>query len=74
MKKIIFEISLNDNTFYEFAFKLREIDSDDKFTRRLLQGRLNPPILIDILLSNKFVDDHMEPDPEVKFDLFIDQL
>lgn len=35
-------------------FELRRFDTKDEYTDELLKKRLNPPILLDIVKSNKF--------------------
>ena len=38
----------------KFAFELRKIDLLEKYTFPLLSGNVDPPILVDLAMSNKW--------------------
>ena len=38
----------------KFAFHLRKIDTEDKYSYNILNGQLRPPILVDIIMANKW--------------------
>lgn len=44
----------NHMMLYAFAFELRKVDKENKFTRRFLEGRGLPAILVDIIEENKW--------------------
>lgn len=72
LKKVLLNISLSNEDFYKFIFKIKEIDVDEKFTRRVLTGRLNPPVLVDIICSQKFTEEGLKPDPNMFFHMYVD--
>ena len=72
MKKIIFDISVDHVDFFEFAYTLRKMDSLDRNTRRLLDGRLKPDVLVDIVFSNHFDGDELVLKKGSAFQMFID--
>jgi len=40
-----------------FAFYLRKYDKLNIYSKNLLQGRIMPPILVDIIISNSWSED-----------------
>ena len=38
----------------KFAFHLRKVDTEDKYSYNILNGQLRPPILVDIIMANKW--------------------
>ena len=50
---------MNSNTkdLLNFAYELRKHDTENKFTRRLLEKRVEPQIFVDIIVSNKWDED-----------------
>lgn len=51
---------------------MRKQDNMDRDTIRLLEGRLNPPVLLDIILSNHFDGEKFILKKDVSFNVFID--
>ena len=50
--RIIKMISQDAQDLFRFAFHLRKLDRSNKYTKNVLQGRVKPQILIDIISSN----------------------
>lgn len=73
LKQIIFDISLDNKDFFEFAYILRETDTQDEITKRLLDGRLKPAVLVDIILSNKYEDGEFVLNDSMMFNLYVDK-
>ena len=40
--------------FFEFAYELRSIDKDNVYSERILRDKLEPNVLVDIILANQW--------------------
>ena len=56
-----FKDSSKVQDFFRFVYELRKFDVNNELTAQILNKRLNPPILLDIIKSNQFIDGHMQP-------------
>ena len=54
IENIVTEISQSPSNFMNFAYELRRQDIDDEFSYDFLNGQVQPPILNEIILSNKW--------------------
>ena len=48
------DLSINPEMLFNFAFELRKQDVSDKYSFEFLNGQVEPSILVDIILSNKW--------------------
>lgn len=46
------EISRDLTELFAFAFELRKVDSDNKYSYDFLNGAVNPPIVVQIIMNN----------------------
>lgn len=72
LKQIVFDLKLDHKDFYRFAYTLREYDTQDVETRRLLDQRLKPDVLVDIIASNQYDDGVCTPRDDSMFYIYID--
>lgn len=54
LESIIDDLANNQNDLVEFAYELRKTDTSDDLTFDLLNGRVRPSVLVEIILSNKW--------------------
>ena len=73
LKHVIFNLMLDNSDFFSFACALREYDTQDEETRRLLDGRLKPAVLVDIICSNEFKNFEFVPKDDVMFNMYVDR-
>ena len=73
LKHVVFNLMLDNKDFFSFACALRENDTQDKDTRRLLDGRLKPAVLVDIICSNEFKDYQLIPKKDELFNMYVDR-
>ena len=63
---------MNHSDFFEFTYILRKMDSLERNTRRLLDGRLKPDVLVDIIASNHFTGEEIATKKDSSFQMLID--
>lgn len=71
LEKIMQDLQIDNTDFFDFINELRRADMDDVNTRRLLDGRLQPAVLVDIIFSNKFDGTQMQVDNSTFFEIEI---
>jgi hypothetical protein len=49
-------LAADPDEILKFAFQLRKLDTEDKYSYHLLNEQLRPPILVDIIMANKWND------------------
>jgi hypothetical protein len=47
----------NLKDFLNFAYQLRKHDTENQYTRKLLAGRVQPELFVDIIVANKWDPD-----------------
>jgi hypothetical protein len=62
---------MDNEEFLKFAYELRKIDVDNKYSYNLMNGQVKPNILVDIICSNKWnvEESRMMVDPKFKYRL-----
>jgi len=73
LEDIVSEIGQDAFDLAMFAYELRKRDPNDQYTHNLLNGQIRPPVLIDIILSNRWnaKDGCMQANPERAFRMMI---
>lgn len=54
MEDVVIDIAKDQLHFYAFAYELRKADADNKYTRELLEGQVQPSALVDLILANEW--------------------
>lgn len=68
VKRTIELTNMNAVHFMKFAYELRKHDTNDLFTRKLLDNNVHPVIIVDIISANKWDQENqcMVPHPDQK--------
>lgn len=53
-EEVVQELAADADEILKFAFELRKQDTDDKYSFNLLNGQVRPPVLVDIIMANKW--------------------
>ena len=55
IEDLIFNLVSDPVDFMHFAYELRRIDTHNTYSYELLNGQVQPSILVDIICSNQFI-------------------
>ena len=53
-EEVVQELAADADEILKFAFELRKQDTEDKYSFNLLNGQVRPPVLVDIIMANKW--------------------
>ena len=59
LEEVVTNIARDQVKLYSFAYELRRHDHEDEFTLSLLDGQVQPSILVDIIVNNKWDGEEM---------------